>query len=177
MMRIDPDGRTRFCDSCERPVYDSAAMTRHELADLIAWHEGRRLPCVRLHRRPDGTIVTRDCFAPVLRVGRFFALKVALAAAVFWGWVLGLCPLVRLPKRDDAPPISSEEITLARTLASEQMQGILSITRSAPPSPDASLLARTPWSNGWSLLPGPDRAPPLRTLEAEEEIWNPGGRR
>jgi len=58
MTLIDRAGRRRFCDRCERPVDDSQAMRRTELADLIAWHEGRRLPCVRLHRRPDGTIVT-----------------------------------------------------------------------------------------------------------------------
>ena len=36
MTRIDSDGRARFCKDCERPVYESASMTRDELVELIA---------------------------------------------------------------------------------------------------------------------------------------------
>jgi hypothetical protein len=96
MMHIDSDGRARFCDSCARPVYDSRSMTHSELYDLIARHEGP-LPCLRLHRRPDGTIVTRDCFAPLLRAGRFLWLKVGLAAVAFWTGLGALRPWVRRP--------------------------------------------------------------------------------
>ena len=95
MMPIDRAGRARFCDSCERPVYDSKALTRDELLDLIAQHEDQRLPCMRLHRRPDGTIVTRDCFAPFVRVGRFLWLKVGVAAVAFWASALGLRELAK----------------------------------------------------------------------------------
>ncbi|HEY5448089.1 MAG TPA: hypothetical protein VIQ54_05030 [Polyangia bacterium] len=97
MTPIDGPGRTRFCGSCERPVYDSASMTRDELFELIARHEGRRLPCVRLHRRPDGTIVTRDCFAPLVRVGRFLWVKVGLAAVAFWSTVFAFWSSARRP--------------------------------------------------------------------------------
>jgi len=95
MMPLDRAGRARFCDSCERPVYDSKALTRDELFDLIASHEGQRLPCMQLHRRPDGTIVTRDCFTPFVRVGRFLWLKVGVAAVAFWASALGLREVVR----------------------------------------------------------------------------------
>ena len=44
---------------------------------------------MRLHRRPDGTIVTKSCFAPVLRAGRFVRLKIGLAAVAFWSAVSG----------------------------------------------------------------------------------------
>jgi len=176
MTRIDADGRTRFCERCERPVYDSAAMTRAELGDLIALHEGRRLPCVRLHRRPDGTIVTRDCFAPLFRAGRLLWLKAGLAATAFWVWVLALHPLSRFLRRDVDARISSEEISEPER-PTYTLQGLLTILPPHPPSEDAALLSRTPGSNGWSSLPAADRAAPLRTLEAEEEIWNPGKRR
>ena len=174
MTRIDREGRARFCARCARPVYDSASLTRGQLGDLIARHEGRRLPCVQLHRRPDGTIVTRDCFG--LRVGRFLWLKVGLAAAAFWTWALGIHPLGLLSQRDVLPSFSSEEII---PLESEdiRMAGMLTILQPTPPKEGASLLARTPPSTDWSLLPEADRAPPLRTLEAEEEIWNPEKRR
>jgi hypothetical protein len=168
MTRIDTDGRVRFCDSCERPVYDSAAMTRDELFDLIAWHEGQRLPCIRLHRRPDGTIVTRNCFEPFIRVGRFVWLKVGLAAVAFWSWILGVHPLLR---RYVASRTSSEEIDL-RSLDYSVMQGMVSIQRPTKPAEEVNSMARTPGSNGWRGLPDVDRAPPLRMLEIEEEIWN-----
>jgi hypothetical protein len=177
MTRIDADGRTRFCERCERPVYDSASMTRNELADLIAWHEGRRLPCVRLHRRPDGTIVTRSCLEPLFRAGRFVWLQVGLAAAAFWG-LLALHPLSRFFRRDAGAPFSSEEEEIdSPRRGTYVMQGILNTVPPKPPTEEARLLARTPRSNGWPFLPEADRAPPLRTLEAEEEIWKPGKRR
>jgi len=177
MTRIDRAGRARFCARCERPVYDSASMTRGQLGDLIARHEGRRLPCVRLHRRPDGTIVTRDCFAPVFFVGRFLWLKVGLAAAAFWTWALGIQPFARLVRRDVPPAVSSEQIIPFES-ENHHMLGLLTILPPTPPKEDSTLLARTParTSNGWPFLPEADRAPPLRTLEAEEEIWNPSKR-
>jgi len=176
MTHIDSAGRARFCASCARPVYDSASMTRGDLADLIALHEGQRLPCVRLHRRPDGTIVTRDCFAPIVRAGRFLWLKVGLAAAAFWAWALGIRPLARLSLRDAPVRFSSEEISPPPE-ASYTLQGMLTILKPAAPKEPASLLARTAPSRRWAGLPAADLAAPLRTLEAEEDIWNPGQRR
>jgi hypothetical protein len=173
MTRIDSEGRARFCMRCERPVYDSAAITRDELLDLIAKHEGRRLPCIQLHRRPDGTIVTRDCFAPLLRVGRFLWVQVALAAVAFWTCVFGIRPLVRFLRRDAAALISSEEMTPPRKRTHSIRRGMITILPPPPPPERTSLLARTPGSSGWSLLPTADRAAPLRTLVAEEETWKP----
>jgi hypothetical protein len=97
MLPIETDRRARLCAACDKPVYDSRAMTRGELADLIARHEGRRLPCVRLHRRPDGTIVTRSCFAPVVRAGGFLWLKIGLAAVAFWTAVVASWSWARRP--------------------------------------------------------------------------------
>ena len=68
MRAIEADGRARLCRTCDMPVYDSRSMTRGELYRLIVKHEGS-LPCLRLRRRPDGTIVTGSCFAPLLRAG------------------------------------------------------------------------------------------------------------
>ena len=71
-------------------------MTRGDLRRLILKHEGE-LPCLRLHRRPDGTIVTRSCFAPVLRAGRFLRLKAGLAAVAFWSTVFAFWSWARRP--------------------------------------------------------------------------------
>jgi len=170
MTRIDRDGRARFCDSCARPVYDSASMTRGELHDLIATHEGRRLPCVRLHRRPDGTIVTRDCLAPFRWAGRFLWLKVGLAAMAFWVWALGLRPLSQhvsqsLAAQRRAPPVPSD----GGTSVTMGMGDIV-----YPPAKGlrlSELLSRGPRSNPRGFPPSIDDAPPLRYLEADEDAW------
>ena len=55
--------RVRHCELCRLNVYNVAEMTRREAEELIERNEasgGGRL-CMQLARRPDGTIVTRDC--------------------------------------------------------------------------------------------------------------------
>ena len=51
----------RFCGQCRQNVYNVEAMSRGEARRLIAAREGRL--CVRILRRPDGTVVTADCWA------------------------------------------------------------------------------------------------------------------
>ena len=53
------DERARFCGSCAKNVYDISQMTREAAHQLIAEKEGN--VCVRLYRRPDGTVITSDC--------------------------------------------------------------------------------------------------------------------
>ena len=175
MAHIDCDGRARFCDSCERPVYDSASMTRGDLVDLIARHEGRRLPCVRLHRRPDGTIVTKDCFAPLFRFGRFLWLRVGLAAAAFWAGALGLRSLTEsIRQHIEEVELGwelGEEVAVAGNLELEPAvwprdpASLAPLPRSASPPRKATSVGISP------LLSSLDRAAPLRHLEADEDIW------
>ncbi len=53
------DERARFCGSCHKNVYDISQMTRAQAQQLIQEKEGN--VCVRLYRRPDGTVITSDC--------------------------------------------------------------------------------------------------------------------
>ena len=53
------DARKRFCGQCSLHVYDVSELTRGEAETLIRKSEGRI--CMRLHRRADGRIVTKDC--------------------------------------------------------------------------------------------------------------------
>lgn len=75
------DDRARFCGSCQLNVYDLSAMTRREAEELIAAREGR--VCVRLHRRADGTVLTRDCPVGVraVRDSRMRRVRSMIAAA------------------------------------------------------------------------------------------------
>ncbi len=53
------DDRKRFCKECRLNVYNLSGMTREDAEKLITNAEGRL--CIRFYRRPDGTIITRDC--------------------------------------------------------------------------------------------------------------------
>jgi uncharacterized protein (DUF2141 family) len=69
--------RARFCSQCELHVYDISQLSRKEAIALIASTQGRI--CGRIHRRADGTVLTRDC--PVgLRALRRRVARVAGAA-------------------------------------------------------------------------------------------------
>jgi hypothetical protein len=53
------DACVRHCALCSLNVYNFAEMTRFEVRELLLRTEGR--VCVRLYRRADGTVITRDC--------------------------------------------------------------------------------------------------------------------
>lgn len=57
--KMTGDQRARFCGSCHKNVYDLSQMTRADAQQLIQEKEGN--VCVRLYRRPDGTVITSDC--------------------------------------------------------------------------------------------------------------------
>ncbi len=70
------DERVRHCTLCSLNVYNFAEMTRAEVGELLVRTEGR--VCVRLYRRADGTVLTRDC-PTGLRALRRRASRVAAA--------------------------------------------------------------------------------------------------
>ena len=76
--------RSRLCGRCGLNVHNISGLTAAEAADLVQNREGR--VCVRLHRRADGTIVTRDC-PKGLRAARIRAAK--FATSIF-ATILGL---------------------------------------------------------------------------------------
>src|SRR3712207_9206675 len=53
------DERVRYCNQCNLHVYNLSGMTRREAEALVTSSEGRL--CIRFYRRPDGTILTRNC--------------------------------------------------------------------------------------------------------------------
>lgn len=56
---MEGDGPVRRCHRCEKNVYDIAGLSTEEAVSLIE-REGP-IPCMRLHRRADGTVITADC--------------------------------------------------------------------------------------------------------------------
>jgi hypothetical protein len=72
------DDKRRFCAQCRLHVHDLSAMTTAEAEQLLR-RAGEGRVCVRLFRRADGTVLTKDC--PVgfrARVRRAWARAVAL---------------------------------------------------------------------------------------------------
>ncbi len=57
--RMVGDNRQRHCGECKLNVYNLSGMTRSEAENLISNSEGRI--CMRIYRRADGTILTKDC--------------------------------------------------------------------------------------------------------------------
>jgi hypothetical protein len=54
------DNRQRFCDSCQLNVFNVAELNEREVSALVAKSKKERV-CVKLYRRADGTVITRDC--------------------------------------------------------------------------------------------------------------------
>ena len=51
--------RVRHCEDCNLRVYNLSALRRADAEELLRSSEGRL--CIRLYRREDGTVLTRDC--------------------------------------------------------------------------------------------------------------------
>ncbi len=75
------DDRVRHCAQCDLNVYNVESLTRAEAIALVSAAEGGRV-CVRLHRRADGTILTRDCPVGVSRARAAWSRTVGIAAAL-----------------------------------------------------------------------------------------------
>ena len=81
-MLLGDDERSRHCLACRKSVYDISALTPEAAEEFLRTRVGNA-PCVRIFRRADGTIVTRqDCSVGVTRARlRRGALAVAAAGA------------------------------------------------------------------------------------------------
>jgi len=76
--------RVRLCHSCHLNIYNTAEMTSNEVETLIKNREGRL--CIRLYKRADGTILTKDC-----PVGfRAYRKRVTRLAGAALATILGL---------------------------------------------------------------------------------------
>jgi hypothetical protein len=51
--------RVRLCGDCKLHVYNFSELTRSEAEKVVIENEGKF--CGRFYRRPDGTILTKDC--------------------------------------------------------------------------------------------------------------------
>jgi hypothetical protein len=140
------DQRVRHCGSCRKNVYNVAELTRAQALELIA---SREPVCLRIYRRPDGTVVTNDCWSR-LRAARRRGMWafVAMLATVRWvrlvAMFVGIASLMRLVLRPATGTPAVAPVTAGKP-----------IMRSAVPSPPYDA-----WGQGMHLpMPELDERP------------------
>ena len=82
------DDKDRYCDRCQKNVYNLSGMTRTEAKNLLREKEGRL--CVSIFRRLDGTILTADCPIGLRAVRRGLLKTIGAVAAIVAVVVSGL---------------------------------------------------------------------------------------
>lgn len=117
------DERVRFCDLCNLQVYNIAQLTRKEAETLIAGTEGRI--CARIYRRPDGTVITKDCPVGLRAMQR----RVARIAGAAFATVVSLCGSIMGQKpnaRDQAS--CGRQVTVSRKVTDSQTATVIAGT-------------------------------------------------
>lgn len=116
------DERVRHCHSCQLNIFNIEAMTSTEVEQLISTREGRL--CIRLYRRPDGTVATNDC--PVGLRG--YRKRTARYAGAAFGSILGLFSISYGQKKDAVVVDAAKMIQTSTKIvarASNSIKGVL----------------------------------------------------
>jgi hypothetical protein len=98
------NSRVRHCGSCDLNVYNTAGMTSREIETLVRKSEGR--VCIRLHRRADGTVLTKNC-PTGLNAMRRRAVRLGSACL---SMIFGLMSLTYAQKND---PLTSTDTAIS----------------------------------------------------------------
>ena len=77
--KMQGNERKRHCSSCNKFVHNLSEMTTEEALKLL---EAREPVCVRLFRRPDGTVLTKECTPGKVKRWRGYAVMSAAACAL-----------------------------------------------------------------------------------------------
>src|SRR5687768_2754709 len=105
---MEGNERARRCNSCDLSVYNVAGMSRAEIEELVTNRRTRL--CIRLFRRSDGTVVTRDCPEGV----RNYRRRVTHFAAAVFASVLGLLS-VSYGQKDEKNSNHSKQVKIERS--------------------------------------------------------------
>lgn len=139
-MRQDEDAPARFCDECEREVYDLAQMPRGEIERLVADRRGTRL-CVRYRRDAQGRIVTKE--------------SLTTYAPQHASELINITSTTRVTHRASRIAVGALSTLLAVvTVTSTAAAQNTSPTTSSPDKPDATAQQQTELPHGTTLLVG-----------------------
>jgi hypothetical protein len=130
------DGRVRFCGQCRQNVYNVEMMSRGEARRLIAVREGRT--CVRILRRPDGTVVTADCWARLRAARRrgflpFVGMLVLVGFTELIAMGAGLARLRAMLGGGPPPPCPRVSLPIAGQLVAPPPTPIMGAPPPLPP--------------------------------------------
>ena len=98
--------RKRLCDVCEINVFNISSLTNAEVEELIGRKNGRL--CIRLYRRTDGTVLTKDCPVGLRAVRKRIGKMVGITFAA----ILGLFSVAFSQKTRET---KSDHVTVTRT--------------------------------------------------------------
>jgi hypothetical protein len=137
------DERVRFCGRCEKNVYNLSALTRAETEALLVAREGK--PCVRYHRRADGTVLTTDCPVGARRRRRRRRMVAAAFGAMSTVAAAGAAWFSRVSEKSSSPTVSAVAAMVA------------------PPAKAVEPRERPPIAQGAVMgIPAPPREEPAR---------------
>jgi hypothetical protein len=105
--------RVRRCHSCKLNVYNIAEMTESEVENLITKRADR--VCIRLYKRADGTVLTKDCPVGL----RAYQKRVARFAGATLATILGLFS-VSFGQKEDKKSIDASKVKIVRTVNQSQ---------------------------------------------------------
>lgn len=90
--QMSGDEKVRACNLCKMNVYNVAMMTKEEAEQLFAANDstGTRT-CIRLWRRADGTIITRNCPKALQAIKvRIWSIWASIAAVIGGMYIMGM---------------------------------------------------------------------------------------
>jgi hypothetical protein len=124
------DDRIRFCDHCQKNVYNLSAMTTRDATALLESKSGNL--CARIYQRKDGTVLTEDCPVGVARYwGRLKALAAGGVAAILLGCATAFA--IADDRDKDSDNEESRIVTVAQN-ASDKVKKWLGIKPAAQPT-------------------------------------------
>jgi len=97
------DARKRHCASCNKSVHNLSEMSSEDALKLLG--AGKPI-CVRLYRRPDGTVLTKECGSGKRTRWRGYAVMSAAACALLS--LVGLKGAIAQGAPEDTPPPGSD---------------------------------------------------------------------
>ena len=135
--------RVRFCRQCSKNVFNLSGLSRADAEALLHKAEGRL--CIALHRRTDGTVLTRDCPVGLARVRRRVASALTFAAAL----VLGILSAVGSGRiaRSGIPINARLDAWNAEARRTKYLGAWLEWIDPTPPAPAPSPTLKGGWSN------------------------------
>lgn len=100
------DDYVRFCGQCQLNVYNLSALSATEIREMVARKEGRL--CVRLYRRADGTILTKDCPVGLAWLRKKIAVVAAACTAILFSAFGGIDFVGRLFGKRSCPSLPTQ---------------------------------------------------------------------